>query len=159
MNKQLDDIDLKILSILMKDAKTPFTDIAKQLFVSSGTVHVRMKKMAEGLVESMGGKVEFNIVKGYPFLINDEDLTDRARQFAAEYVGSENIEDLEIWMAAEDFAFYSQETNACFYRLGTRNEANGITSSVHTSTFDIDEKALLTGVGLMSYLALCELEQ
>ena len=47
MTTTLDDIDLKILSILMKDAKTPYTDIAKQLFVSSGTVHVRMKKMEE----------------------------------------------------------------------------------------------------------------
>jgi Lrp/AsnC family transcriptional regulator for asnA, asnC and gidA len=47
MNLTLDDIDLKILSILMKDAKIPYTDIAKKLFVSSGTVHVRMKKMEE----------------------------------------------------------------------------------------------------------------
>lgn len=59
MNKQLDDIDLKILSILMKDAKTPFTDIAKQLFVSSGTVHVRMKKM-----EDLG------IIKGFSLQLN-----------------------------------------------------------------------------------------
>lgn len=47
MQLSLDEIDLKILSILMKDAKTPYTDIAKKLFVSSGTVHVRMKKMEE----------------------------------------------------------------------------------------------------------------
>jgi len=119
--------------------------------------HVRMKKMAEGLVESMGGTVEFNIVKGYPFLINEEELTDRARQFATEFVGTENIEDLEIWMAAEDFAFYSQQASACFYRLGVRNEERGITSSVHTSTFDIDEAALETGVGLMAYMAIKEL--
>ena len=119
--------------------------------------HVRMKKMAEMIAESMGGSCEFNIVKGYPFLINDEDLTDRTRKFAEEYVGSENVEDLEIWMAAEDFAFYSQQAPACFYRLGVRNEANGITSSVHTSTFDIDETALETSIGLMSYLAIQEL--
>jgi len=119
--------------------------------------HVRMKKMAEGLVESMGGKVEFNIVKGYPFLINEEELTDRARLFATEYLGSDNIEDLEIWMAAEDFAFYSQQASACFYRLGVRNEDRGITSSVHTSTFDIDETALETGAGLMAYMAIREL--
>ena len=119
--------------------------------------HERMKKMAEGLVESMGGKVEFNIVKGYPFLINEEELTERARQFATEYVGSENLEDLEIWMAGEDFAFYSQQASACFYRLGVRNEERGIISSVHTSTFDIDESALETGAGLMAYLAIREL--
>jgi amidohydrolase len=119
--------------------------------------HIRMKKMAEMIAESMGGSCEFNIVKGYPFLINDEDLTDRMRKFAEEYVGSENVEDLEIWMAAEDFAFYSQQAPACFYRLGVRNEAKGITSSVHTSTFDIDETALETSIGLMSYLTIREL--
>lgn len=119
--------------------------------------HRKMKFMAESIAEGMGGKVEFNIVKGYPFLINDEELTDRTRRFAEEYVGKENVEDLEIWMAAEDFAFYSQKAPACFYRLGVRNEEKGITSSVHTSTFDIDESALETSIGLMSWLALKEL--
>ena len=119
--------------------------------------HRRMKKMAEGIAESMGGSCEFNIVRGYPFLINDEILTDRARKFAEEFVGKENVEDLEIWMAAEDFAFYSQEASACFYRLGVKNEERGIVSSVHTSTFDIDESALETGMGLMAWMTLREL--
>ncbi|MBP6649698.1 MAG: amidohydrolase [Bacteroidia bacterium] len=120
--------------------------------------HLKMKRMAEGIAESMGGSCEFNIVRGYPFLINDEVLTERVRQFAEEYVGKENVEDLEIWMAAEDFSFYSQQASACFYRLGVRNEERGITSSVHTSTFDIDESALETGMGLMAWMTLCELK-
>ena len=119
--------------------------------------HVRMKKMAEGIAESMGGHCEFNIVRGYPFLVNDEELTDRTRKYAEDYLGKENIEDLEIWMAAEDFSFYSQQAAACFYRLGVRNESKGIISPVHTSTFDIDEKALETGMGLMAWLAVKEL--
>ncbi|HRS39456.1 MAG TPA: M20 family metallopeptidase [Bacteroidia bacterium] len=121
--------------------------------------HRRMKHMAEQIAESMGGRCEFEIRRGYPFLVNDEDLTDRSRRWAEEYVGKENVEDLEIWMAAEDFAFYSQQAKACFYRLGVRNEAKGITSSVHTPTFDIDESALETGMGLMAWLAIRELEQ
>jgi amidohydrolase len=120
--------------------------------------HSRMSKLAKELVESMGGTVDFEIRKGYPFLVNDEPLTDRARQWAVDYVGSENVEDLEIWMAAEDFAFYSQKAPACFYRLGVRNESRGIASSVHTSTFDIDESALRTGMGLMAWLTVKELE-
>lgn len=117
----------------------------------------RMKKMAEGIAESMGGSCEFNIMRGYPFLINEETLTASARSAAEEYLGKENVLDLDIWMAAEDFAYYSQVTNACFYRLGTRNEARGITSSVHTPTFDIDESALETSIGLMAYIAVKEL--
>lgn len=119
--------------------------------------HVKMKKMAEGLVESMGGTVDFNIVKGYPYLINEPVLTNNVRGFAEDYLGKENVLDLDIWMAAEDFAYYSQVADSCFYRLGTRNEARGITSSVHTPTFDIEETALETSVGLMAYLAVKQL--
>ncbi|MCO4292900.1 M20 family metallopeptidase [Solitalea sp. MAHUQ-68] len=119
--------------------------------------HVRMKKIAEGIAESMGGSCEFIIANGYPFLVNEEKITAAARASAEEYLGKENVLDLDIWMAAEDFAYYSQVTDACFYRLGTRNEERGITSSVHTPTFDIDEKALEISTGLMAYIALKEL--
>ncbi len=105
----------------------------------------------------MGAKLEFEIRKGYPALVNNPELTASVRKSAETYLGKENVEDLEIWMAAEDFAFYSQQTSACFYRLGTRNESRGITSSVHTPTFDIEEKALETGMGLMAWLAVQEL--
>ncbi|MEY5069785.1 MAG: hypothetical protein RLZ47_1647 [Bacteroidota bacterium] len=116
--------------------------------------HTKMKKMAEGIAESMGGSCEFEIRKGYPFLVNEEKLTEQAKVYAQEYLGKENVIDLDIWMAAEDFAYYSQVADACFYRLGTRNEARGIISSVHTPTFDIDEQAFAISTGLMAYLAL-----
>ncbi|HEY0897339.1 MAG TPA: M20 family metallopeptidase [Sphingobacteriaceae bacterium] len=116
--------------------------------------HRRMKKMAEGIAESMGGRCEFNIMRGYPFLVNEEKLTGEVRVFAEDYLGKQNVEDLDLWMAAEDFAYYSQVSDACFYRLGIRNEPRGITSSVHTPTFDVDENALKISTGLMAYIAL-----
>jgi amidohydrolase len=119
--------------------------------------HIKMKKMAEGIAESMGGSCEFTILKGYPFLINEPKLTAATRAHAEDYLGKENVLDLDIWMAAEDFAYYSQVADACFYRLGTRNEARGITSSVHTPTFDVEETSLELSVGLMAYLALKQL--
>lgn len=119
--------------------------------------HTKMKKMAEGMAESMGGSCDFNIQVGYPFLKNEPELTERARQAAIAYMGKENVVDLDIWMAAEDFSYYSQEIDACFYRLGTRNEEKGIVSGVHTPTFDIDEDALSHGPGLMAWLAINEL--
>ena len=109
------------------------------------------------MAEAMGGSCEFTILKGYPFLQNEPILTEKARAAAEQYLGSENVVDLDLWLAAEDFAYYSQETAACFYRLGTRNESRGITSSVHTPTFDIDESALEIGSGLMAWLALEQL--
>ena len=118
----------------------------------------QMQKMAELMAEAMGGTCEFTRVKGYPFLKNHPELTRRLRSQTEVYMGRENVVDLDLWMAGEDFAFYSQVVDSCFYRLGTRNEARGITSGVHTPTFDIDEAALAIGPGLMAWLAVQELE-
>lgn len=120
--------------------------------------HKKMIKIAEGIAEAMGGVCEFTVLNGYPFLKNDPPLTNRAKKNAIEYLGEDNVVDLDLWMAAEDFSYYSQQVPACFYRLGTRNEEKGIISSVHTPTFDIDEKALEIGSGLMAWLALNELK-
>ncbi len=119
--------------------------------------HKRMVKMAQGIAEGMGGSCDFEIRKGYPFLKNDAALTAAARSYAVEFLGKENVVDLDIWMASEDFAYYSQIVPSCFYRLGTGNTARNITSSVHTPTFDIDESALEIGVGLMAWIAVKEL--
>ncbi|RYF90338.1 MAG: amidohydrolase, partial [Chitinophagaceae bacterium] len=116
-----------------------------------GKAHGLMKKMAEGIAESMGGNCEFTIMRGYPFLINEEKLTENARAIAEDYLGKENVLDLDIWMAAEDFAYYSQVTDACFYRLGTGHDEKDTKHSVHTPNFDIDEDALKISTGLMSY--------
>jgi amidohydrolase len=118
------------------------------------SAHEKIKLMAESIAKGMGAGIDFNILKGYPFLQNHEELTNRSRSFAADYLGEENVVDLDIWMAAEDFAFFSQTIDACFYRLGVRNEGRGIISSVHTPTFNIDEDALEIGAGLMAWLAL-----
>ena len=116
--------------------------------------HLKMVSTAKGVVEGLGGTVDFEIRKGYPFLKNDVTLTQNCESFAKNYMGEDKIEALDIWMAAEDFSYYSQEVPSCFYRLGTRNEAKGITFGVHHPNFDIDEDALENGAGLLAYLAV-----
>ena len=118
---------------------------------------VRIKKMAESIAEGMGGRCEVDISRGYPYLQNNPELTRRIRKAAEAYVGSENVVDIDITLGAEDFAYYSQVIPASFYRLGTKNESKGITSYVHTPTFDIDEEALKIGPGLMAWMAIEEL--
>ena len=118
----------------------------------------KIKKMAETIAESMGGKCEVDISRGYPYLENDPELTRRIKAAAVDYVGQANVVDIDITLASEDFAYYSQIIPASFYRLGTRNEAKGITSYVHTPTFDIDEEALKIGPGIMAWMAVKELE-
>lgn len=119
--------------------------------------HQKMKKIAEGISNCMNATCTLTIVKGYPFLINEEKLTRKLQKFATEYLGKKNVVDLDIWMAAEDFAYYSQISDSCFYRLGTGNKQAGITSALHTSTFNIDENSLRISTGLMTYLALRQL--
>ena len=115
--------------------------------------HKRMRKIAESIADAMGGACEFRIERGYPVLKNDEATTEKVRSIAQDYLGEENVEELPIRMTAEDFAYYSQQIPACFYRLGTKTKDKPVTS-LHTNTFDIDENSLENSIGLMSYIAV-----
>lgn len=119
--------------------------------------HRLIEKICKDITQIHGASCEVEVRKGYPFLKNDETLTQHAMTWATEYLGEENVEELEIWPAGEDFAYYSQEIPASFYRLGVRNENKFKQTMLHTPTFNIDEEALKVGAGLMAYLALREL--
>ncbi|MDZ7646795.1 MAG: M20 family metallopeptidase [Cytophagales bacterium] len=118
----------------------------------------KIKKMAESIAEGMGGRCEVTISKGYPYLENNPEVTQRIRKAAEDYLGSENVVDIDLTLGSEDFAYYSHIVPASFFRLGTRNDAKGLTSYVHTPTFDIDEDALKIGPGLMAWMAINELD-
>jgi len=116
--------------------------------------HKKIIKMAQLIAESMGGTCDIFIDKGYPYLVNDTLLTNKVKDYAIEYLGKNNVVDIDMRMTAEDFAYYSQKIPACFYRLGVRNDKKGITSNIHTSSFNVDEKSLEIGMGLMSWIAI-----
>lgn len=116
-----------------------------------------IRNMATGIAAGMGARCEVEISRGYPCLNNDPDVTRRIRAAAVEYLGIDKVQDIDLTLGSEDFAWYSQKLPASFYRIGTRNESRGITSYVHTPTFDIDEDALRTAPGLMAWIALREL--
>jgi amidohydrolase len=121
--------------------------------------HEFIKQIAQSTAQAFGAECEVEIKKGYPFLQNEAGLTTRLQELAKQYLGEENVLELDLWMASEDFAFYTQQMPGCFYRLGTANPSKGIVSGVHTPTFDIDEDALEIGSGLMAWLAVNELGQ
>lgn len=120
--------------------------------------HDKMQKMAVGIAESLGGSCEFKILRGYPVLINNENLALEIRELAKEYVGEENVIEPDLWMAAEDFAYYGQVSDACFYFLGIGSKEKRTTSPLHSATFNIDEDALMLGAGFMAYVALKKLQ-
>lgn len=116
--------------------------------------HKRMIAMATHIADSMGATCEFKVTRGYPFLINEEKIAGKIQEVAKAYIGEENVSEPDILMASEDFAYYSQVADSCFYLCGTGNVSRGITSALHSPTFDIDEDALKTSTGLMAYIAI-----
>ena len=115
--------------------------------------HELIKKQSTELVYAMGGEIDITIDVGYPFVLNNEKLTSTAWLSAEEYAGKENIEQTELRMGAEDFAYYSHQIPACFFRLGVGNIQKQITSGVHTPKFNIDESAIEIGMGVMAWFA------
>ncbi|MGB4843661.1 MAG: M20 family metallopeptidase [Ferruginibacter sp.] len=115
--------------------------------------HELIKKQTIELVAAMGAEATIHIDVGYPFVLNNEDLGNATIKKAGEYLGDANVEETELRMGAEDFAYYSHQVPACFFRLGAGNKEKGITSGVHTPTFNIDESAIEIGMGMMAHIA------
>lgn len=116
--------------------------------------HAIITQLSIGLVESMGAEIDLKIDVGYPTVDNDDNLTAVAWQLAEDFMGKENVQETEMRMGAEDFGYYTQVIPGCFYRLGVRNEAAGIIHNVHTPNFNIDEQAIETGIGMMTWLGI-----
>ncbi|MFK7787467.1 MAG: M20 family metallopeptidase [Crocinitomicaceae bacterium] len=114
-----------------------------------------IQQTAEDIAKASGGRAEVNISKGYPYLENDPETTQRMRTIAQEFLGEEHVYDLPIRLTAEDFSYYSQEVPVCFFRLGVRNEEKGIIHGVHHPRFDIDQKSLKFGVHMMALAPFC----
>jgi amidohydrolase len=117
-------------------------------------VHRRIEQIAVNMAAGMGGTCEVRVSHGYPFLYNDPPLTDKLYLLAKEYLGAGHVKELEQRMTAEDFAYFARERPSCLYRLGIANEDLGISSNLHTATFDVDEKSLEIGMGLMAWFAV-----
>jgi amidohydrolase len=121
--------------------------------------HKTITEIISSTAKKWGGDYDLRIEKGYPVLINNEELTYKARAAAEVYLGKENVVTLEQRMTSEDFAYYTRLKPSCFYRLGTGNISKGIISGLHTPTFNVDERSIETGMGLMAWLAVSELQQ
>lgn len=112
--------------------------------------HDIIRKITNELVASMGCEADVHIDVGYPCVYNNEALYPKARTLAEQYMGAGYVQETEMRMGAEDFGYYSQQIPGCFFRLGTANKSQGITSGAHTPVFNIDESAIETGIGMMA---------
>ena len=114
--------------------------------------HELIRKQCSELADGMGASIDLHIDIGYPSVYNNEALNEKARTLASSFAGNDQIQTTELRMGAEDFGYYSQVIPGCFFRLGVGNTKMGITSGVHTPTFNIDESAIELGMGMMAWL-------
>ncbi len=117
-------------------------------------VHEIIEQVSANITKNHNCSYELNITKGYPVLVNHDKVTAKSKSAAGEFLGNENIEELKIRTTVEDFARFAEIIPACFYRLGVANKKNGIVSNLHTSTFNVDEKSIEIGTGLMVWITL-----
>ena len=119
-----------------------------------GKAAILLMDLANNLENKYKGNVNLIISKGYPFLKNNEELTEKLKTKFESFFGPEKIEGLALRMTSEDFSFYSQTIPVCFFRLGVGNKEKGIIYSVHHPKFDVDSACLKTGMLAMIQAAL-----
>jgi amidohydrolase len=164
VTRQIDGRQPKVLTIGRIQGGTRFNIIASEV-VMDGTLRThdatvrseikeRMARTVKGVAEAHGTTATLRFLdEGNPPTVNDANLARLARPALERVFGPAGVVDAEPMMVAEDFPFYGEKAPYFYFTLGTRNEAKGIASTNHTSTFDVDEDALPLGVRALATLA------
>ncbi|MEN9964155.1 MAG: hypothetical protein RL582_1250 [Bacteroidota bacterium] len=116
--------------------------------------HELIQKHVKDIAEAMGAEVDVKIDIGYPFVYNNPELSDHAKNLATDYAGVENVSETELRMGGEDFAFYTHHIPGCFFRLGVKNKNEEVIHALHTPKFNADEKAIQHGMGMMAWMGI-----
>ena len=116
--------------------------------------HGLIAQIADGIARSMGGSCDVEIRPGYPVLYNNEHITRRAKKSAEDFLGADMVEDMDLRMTAEDFAWFAQALPGMLYRFGVKEPGQNKVFNLHTPGFKADESALKTGAALLAYLSI-----
>jgi len=111
----------------------------------------RMRKILQGVCDSMGARFELRFEFGYPPTVNDPFMTDLVRRCAAEVVGSDKVFEPEPTMGGEDMSFFLQRAKGCYFFLGVGRPGG---APLHNPHFDFNEDVLLTGIETYCRVAL-----
>src|SRR5690606_37244231 len=156
VSRETDPMDNAVVSTCVFQAGDAF-NVIPDTAVLKGTVRTFLKEtrdkmeqrigeIASGIAASLGGSAEAIYTRGYPATVNDEEMTELAREAAAKVVGPENVIEGTPRMGAEDFSYFLEQKPGSYFFVGHRNEDRGITWGHHHPRFDVDEESL--GVGL-----------
>jgi amidohydrolase len=109
-----------------------------------------MQRTLKGVTDAHGATYELDYRKGYPSILNREEIGNRALKSIERIVGEKNVIDTLPGMGGEDFSYFSRIVPGFYYRLGVANVEKGITAGVHTAEFDVDESCLKVAVKTMA---------
>ncbi len=111
----------------------------------------RLKEIAEATCRVFGAACTYEYEKGYPAVVNHDDMVDLVLRVTRQTIGEEKIGPFQPVMGGEDFAYYLQKVPGAFFFLGM---GDGRPYPHHHPAFDIDERALPQGVVLLTAIAL-----
>jgi len=117
-------------------------------------IEFELRNLLEGLARATGCRYEFEFIKGYPALINHENVTRVIEDVVGEVLGKDAILHPDPDMGGEDFAYYVMKVPGAYYFLGVGNVEKGIVSPQHSPTYNIDESAMKYGTEILVRSAL-----
>ncbi|MBU3136728.1 amidohydrolase [Clostridium gasigenes] len=113
----------------------------------------RLVEVVEGVCKYSRGTCEIEIEDSYPSLYNDDNMVSILKRSAETIIGNENILNQEnIKMGVESFAYFAEQRPSVFYFLGTGNNEKHTSYPAHSSLFDIDEDAIAVGIAIQCQL-------
>jgi amidohydrolase len=126
-------------------------------------VRKRVREMIQttlaGVTAAHGASFELEYEENAAVTLNHPALVEETLPAIRRSVGAANVRAIKSQMIAEDFSYYQQVVPGFFYFLGVSNEAKGITASLHTAEFDLDEESLVVGTRTMATVVLDYLER
>ncbi|HZM12813.1 MAG TPA: M20 family metallopeptidase [Bacteroidales bacterium] len=112
-----------------------------------------IRKTASEIARKRGASIDVNIVEGYPVLVNNEPLTNRAVELSRQLLGEAKVKEVPDRMSSEDFSFFAEKYPSFLFRLGITSDGEKMRPA-HTPYFDMDESSMATGTATMAWLAL-----
>ncbi|MCR4828864.1 MAG: amidohydrolase [Bacteroidales bacterium] len=119
--------------------------------------HDKIRRISEGIAESMGGECDLFIDYGYPYVVNDDECTQQVHDNAVAMLGDDKVEWLDMRMTAEDFAFFAQKIPACYFRIGIHEPGTPF-CNLHRPNLMVDERSIELANALVAYNAFMALK-
>jgi amidohydrolase len=169
VSREVDPLESAVVSICKMEAGRGAYNIIPDSATLGGTIRShspelreylsrRIKEILEGVTSAMRGSYEFNLMRKFPAVINDEKMTEFVVKVAQGLLGKDKVSLMKPLMGSEDFSYYLQKIPGTFVFLGAQNEEKGILYPQHHPKYTIDEDILPVGAALhvavaMEYLA------